>query len=341
MATVTPLTSSPLRGHLLQHRARRLHAKHQPHRRLAPLPRRLPRTARLYCACAPDGGGSEVSAPPAPPAAEEQAPQEQRQEEEFTLLAVNRSDFNEVIMVIDSPAARYLVLDQSRNVHSILPKTSVWTNSYWDEFVSLPAIVPRGPVALLGLGAGTAAHLMLKFWPWLQLVGWEIDPMIIELSRDYFGMSDLEKTTESGGSLSVRIGDALSPSAAIEGGFAGIVVDLFGDGKIIPQLQEVETWLQIAKKLMPDGRIIVNCGGADAAVSLTEDSSPSSWVQNPTIKALCSAFPGQLNWKRLSEKESVNYVALTGPLPDLDEWSASVPGELSAKVKQWVPCELA
>ncbi|KAL6847644.1 hypothetical protein ACP4OV_022670 [Aristida adscensionis] len=335
MATVTPLTSSPLRGHLLHHRRGRLHR--------AALPRRPPPSARLHCAPDGGGGGLEVSAPPAaeaPEQQEEQAP-EQQQEEDFTLLAVNRSDFNEVIMVIDSPLARYLVLDQNRNVHSVLPKTSIWTNSYWDEFVSLPAVVPRGPVALLGLGAGTAAHLMLKFWPWLQLVGWEIDPMIIELSRDYFGMSDLEKATESGGSLSVRIGDALSQSATVEGGFAGIVVDLFCDGKIIPQLQEVETWLQIEKKLMPDGRIMVNCGGADAAVSLEEDSSPSSWVQNPTIKALCSAFPGKLSWKRLSEKESVNYVALTGPLPDLDEWSASVPSDLSKKVKQWLPCELA
>ncbi|KAJ1299003.1 hypothetical protein BS78_01G497800 [Paspalum vaginatum] len=326
MATVTPVTASPspLRGQL-HHRGCRLHAKPQPQRR-------LPRTARLYCA--QGGGGGEVSAPPASPASEEQAPHEQP--EDFNLLAANRSDFNEIIMVIDSPAARYLVLDHNKNIHSILPKTTVWTNSYWDEFVSLPAIVPRGPVALLGLGAGTAAHLMLKFWPWLQLIGWEIDPMIIELSRDYFGMSDLEKATESGGSLSVRIGDALSPSATVEGGFAGIVVDLFCDGKVIPQLQEVETWLQIAKKLMPDGRIMVNCGGADA-----EESLASSWVQNATVKALCSAFPGQLNWKRLSEKESVNYVALTGPLPDLDEWSASVPSELSTKLKQWVPCELA
>ncbi|PAN51841.1 hypothetical protein PAHAL_9G623900 [Panicum hallii] len=330
MATVTPLTvtASPLSGHLLRHRRRgRLHAKHQPQP-----PRRRPRTARLYCA--PDGGAGEVSAPPAPPAAEEQAPQEQPHD--FNLLAVNRSEFNEIIMVIDSPAARYLVLDHNKNIHSVLPKTTVWTNSYWDEFVSLPPVVPLGPVALLGLGAGTAAHLMLKFWPWLQLVGWEIDPMIVELSRQFFGMSDLEKATESGGSLSVHIGDALSPSATVEGGFAGIVVDLFCDGKVIPQLQEVETWLQIAKKLMPGGRIMVNCGGADV-----EESLSSSWVQNPTVKALCSAFPGQLNWKRLSEKESVNYVALTGPLPGLDEWSASVPSELSTKVKQWVPCELA
>jgi hypothetical protein len=34
-------------------------------------------------------------------------------------------------------------------------------------------------------------------------------------------MSDLEKPTQSGGSLSVRLGDALSLSATIEGGFAG------------------------------------------------------------------------------------------------------------------------
>ncbi|XP_002465952.2 uncharacterized protein LOC8061451 [Sorghum bicolor] len=328
MANVTPLTAFPLRvrGHLLHRRRGRLHAKQHPRP-----PRRLTRTARLHCA--PDGGGAEVSAPPASPPVEEEAPQERP--EDFILLAANRSDFNEIIMVIDSPVARYLVLDHHRNIHSILPKATVWTNSYWDEFVSLPAIVPRGPVALLGLGAGTAAHLMLKFWPWLQLIGWEIDPMIIELSRDYFGMSDLEKATESGGSLSVHIGDALSPSATVGGGFAGIVVDLFCDGKIIPQLQEAETWLQIAKKLMPDGRIMVNCGGD------TEESLSSYWVQNPTIKALCSAFPGQLSWKRLSEKESVNYVALTGPIPDLDEWSASVPSELSTKVKQWVPCELA
>ena len=59
-------------------------------------------------------------------------------------------------------------------------------------------------------------------------------------------------------------------------------------------LLQVETWLEIAKKLMPDGRIMVNCGAGDAAVSLAADADVSSWVQNPTIKALCSAFPGQV-----------------------------------------------
>jgi hypothetical protein len=103
MATVTPLTSSPLRGH-------RLYAKSQPRRFAALLPRRPPPIPRLYCA--PEGEVSAAPAP-APPAAE--APEQ----EEFTLLAVNRSDFNEVIMIIDSPAARYLVLDQNRTFGSV------------------------------------------------------------------------------------------------------------------------------------------------------------------------------------------------------------------------------
>jgi hypothetical protein len=107
MATVTPLTTSPLRGH-------RLYAKSQPRRFAALLPRRPPPIPRLYCA--PDG---EVSAAPAPPAAEAQEQEQSPEQEEFTLLAVNRSDFNEVIMVIDSPAARYLVLDQNRTYGSV------------------------------------------------------------------------------------------------------------------------------------------------------------------------------------------------------------------------------
>ncbi|KAI4983613.1 hypothetical protein ZWY2020_025479 [Hordeum vulgare] len=57
--------------------------------------------------------------------------QQPREEEEFVLLASNRNDFNEVIMVIDSPSDRYLVLDPSRNVHNIFPKKIAWTNSYW------------------------------------------------------------------------------------------------------------------------------------------------------------------------------------------------------------------
>ncbi|CAN6689145.1 unnamed protein product [Malus baccata var. baccata] len=186
-----------------------------------------------------------------------------------------------------------LLLDSSHNVHSIVYKDQKWTASYWDEFASLPAIVPKGPIAILGLGGGTAAHLMLNLGPSLQLE-----------SREYLGLSDLEKQTQAGGILNVHIGDALSPSVNIPGGYAGIVVDLFSDGKVLSQLQE-------------------------EAAHPKHISTDDSWLQNSTIKALSKAFPGQVSWKKMPQTFGENYLALTGPLPEVTSWSAAVTGPLT------------
>ena len=114
MATTMPLTFSPPR---LLHRQRQ--AKPQQPRspaRLALLQSRGAAAARLRCA--PDGGG-EVSTT----TAEQEGQAAAAEEEEFVLLASNRSDFNEVIMVIDSPSNRYLVLDPSRTLSIHPPRT--------------------------------------------------------------------------------------------------------------------------------------------------------------------------------------------------------------------------
>ncbi|XP_020579200.1 uncharacterized protein LOC110023899 [Phalaenopsis equestris] len=268
-------------------------------------------------------------------------------ETSYSLLTAVTSRYNEIV-VLDNPESRILLLDSSHNIHSILSKEKKWTGSYWDEFASLPAIVPEGPIAVLGLGGGTAAHLMLELWPSINFEGWEIDEILIDIAREYFALSDLEKVTQAGGSLSIHIGDALSPDANVEGGFAGIIVDLFSDGKIFPQLQEVTTWLDIEKKLMPRGRIMVNCGGVHAEITDSgyikvngNISSKGSWVQNSTIRAMCRAFPSKLSWKRLEGKDSENYLALSGPVPDLDAWSAALSHPLDMNVKDWRPCKLA
>eukprot|EP00258_Populus_trichocarpa_P024748 XP_024440767.1 uncharacterized protein LOC7477773 isoform X2 [Populus trichocarpa] len=216
----------------------------------------------------------------------------EEQEEEYKVLTAVKSQYND-ILIVDTPKTRMLLLDSTHNVHSLLYKDGQkWTRSYWDEFASLPAIIPQGPVAIFGLGGGTAAHLMLDVWPSLQL--------------------------------------------------EGIVIDLFYGGKVLPQLQEVATWLELKGRLIPNGRLMVNCGGIEESDAINERISTKSvdnaWVENPTIKVLCEAFPGQLSWKRVPESEGANYLALTGPLPDLTSWSAMVPVHLSAAVSKWRPC---
>ncbi|KAK8916659.1 hypothetical protein KSP39_PZI022905 [Platanthera zijinensis] len=274
------------------------------------------------------------------------------EESSYSLLTAVTSRYNEIV-VLETPETRILLLDSSHNIHSILHKEQKWTGSYWDEFASLPAIIPKGPIAILGLGAGTAAHLILDLWPSFHIEGWEIDGILIDIAREYFALSDLESCSKSGGSLSIHIGDALSPSATVEGGFAGIIVDLFSNGKILPQLREIQqvtTWLEMEKKLMPDGRIMINCGGAHTEIADSgyikvsgNHSSKGCWAQNSTIKAMCKAFPGkvqQLSWRRMEGKASENYLALTGPAPDLDAWSAVLPHPLDTNVKHWRPCAL-
>ncbi|CAL5374137.1 unnamed protein product [Camellia sinensis] len=60
----------------------------------------------------------------------------------------------------------------------------------------------------------------------------------------------------------------------------------------------VATWLELYEKLMPNGRLMVNCGAANDGASNTISPEVSSidgtWVQNSTIKALCQAFPGHV-----------------------------------------------
>ncbi|KAF3784805.1 hypothetical protein EJ110_NYTH29277 [Nymphaea thermarum] len=254
---------------------------------------------------------------------------EEKDEPEFSLLTAMTTPHNEIV-ILDTTDSRILLLDASRK--------------RLDEFASLPAIVPKGPIAMLGLGGGTAAHLMLDLWPSLELDGWEIDEIVIDKAREYLGLSILEKCNDAGGVLRVHVGDALSPDVAVPGGFAGIVVDLFADGEILPQLEEVSTWMQLGKKLMSNGRIMVNCGGTldeDCSLGKRMDhvhvSSHGILGKNPTMEAMREAF-SEVNWKKMEQGESLNFLALTGPLPDVDQWAQTVPEKLSSNVRQWKPC---
>ncbi|KAF3432497.1 hypothetical protein FNV43_RR27237 [Rhamnella rubrinervis] len=74
--------------------------------------------------------------------------------------------------------------------------------------------------------------------------------------------------------------------------------------------------------------LMVNCGGAsgasdvmDVTVDPRDSSTNDTWVHNATVKALSKAFPGQVNWKKMPDTNGENYLALTGPLPDLVSWS--------------------
>ena len=43
-------------------------------------------------------------------------------------------------------------------------------------------------------GAGTMAQLIHSLFPSLHMVGWELDPAVVQAGRDHMGLTDLEAT---------------------------------------------------------------------------------------------------------------------------------------------------
>eukprot|EP00879_Flechtneria_rotunda_P020406 GHRR01021469.1.p1 GENE.GHRR01021469.1~~GHRR01021469.1.p1 ORF type:complete len:226 (+),score=75.56 GHRR01021469.1:102-779(+) len=133
--------------------------------------------------------------------------------------------------------ARILTLDHSGNLHSIYRPGQPLTGAYWDGLALLPALVPPGPIAILGLGAGTIAHLIHAYYPERLLHGWELDPLVVMMAEQHMGLKQLTDT----GTLVAHVGDALDANATVgDDGAAGIIVDLFANGQLIPQLTQVK-----------------------------------------------------------------------------------------------------
>jgi spermidine synthase len=71
-------------------------------------------------------------------------------------------------------------------------------------------------VLILGLGGGTVAKLIRKFWPEAKITGVDIDPTIVELGQKYLGLDEVD--------VDIKIQDAAKP---IPDRFDLVIVDLY------------------------------------------------------------------------------------------------------------------
>ena len=239
----------------------------------------------------------------------------------------------EVSRKADHPFAgsRLLLLDGPGNIHSISFLLKSLTDTYFDVLATLPAVLPPGPLGILGFGAGSAARLILETYPQGVVHGWELDPSVIEVGREYFGLSKLEK--ENPDRLFIYIGNALN--ASVRNGFSGILVDLFCKGGLIPELQDPGTWEKLRKRLRKGGRIMVNVGGS--CVEAEDSRRDGKVVMEETLKAMHKVFGDKVFVLNLGNRKEDSSIAITGELPDLDEWKNALPRPLRCYVDMWTP----
>jgi len=101
------------------------------------------------------------------------------------------------IQVVERDGTRFLLLNEGQGIHSMYTPGQPITRGTWDYFVAAPffnegqvEIVHVKRLGLVGLAAGTIAKQYSIFFGPIPIDGWEIDPEIIEVGRQYFDMTE-------------------------------------------------------------------------------------------------------------------------------------------------------
>ncbi|KAK7291609.1 hypothetical protein RIF29_06897 [Crotalaria pallida] len=259
--------------------------------------------------------------------------------EDVKILAKFKSRHNyirvlQVSRTADHPfrGSRLLLLDSPGNIHSISFLFKSLTDTYFDVFATLPPILPPGPLALLGFGAGSTARIILHLYPDAVLHAWELDPSVIDVAREFFNLRKLEHDHRD--RLFIYIGNALNASS--REGFSGIMVDLFSKGSLIPELQDVSTWQKLKSCLKKGGRIMVNVGGS--CVEAENKLRDGKVTMEETLKAMREVFGEKVFVLSLGNRKDDSSLALTGDLPQLDEWKKALKrASLRYYVDLWRP----
>ena len=98
------------------------------------------------------------------------------------------------IQVLEFNGTRYLRLNEGQGVHSEYNPDTLDYGGPWQQFLVGPFFDPdRDPssvnrVGIVGLAAGTTARQAAAVFPNVVIDGWEIDPKIVQVGQEYFGL---------------------------------------------------------------------------------------------------------------------------------------------------------
>jgi hypothetical protein len=172
--------------------------------------------------------------------------------------------------VLQIDAYRYLRLNEGQGVHSIYHPTQLFYGGPWSQVLVAPYFNPPpaeeitvNRIAVLGLAAGTTASQASVVYPQAKIDGFEIDPKIIEVGKQYFGMEDVPN-------LTVYAQDARWGIAHSNNTYDIISVDAYRSPYIPPHLVTKEFFRLLNDKLNTDGFVVINVGRSSADRTLVE-----------------------------------------------------------------------
>jgi len=162
------------------------------------------------------------------------------------------------IQVVEINGVRQLMLNEGQGIHSVYAPGLEATYGTWDYFLAAPYFNQPGQatevhrMGIVGLAAGTIAKQYTKVFGPVPIDGWEIDPGIIRVGREWFDMNEpnLNAIAEDG-----RWG--LEHSGQI---YSVIGVDAYRLPYIPWHLTTQEFFQLVLDHLEPDGVLVINVG---------------------------------------------------------------------------------
>ena len=155
------------------------------------------------------------------------------------------------LQVKDTARATILSTNVMFGVQSIYMKESAMTGMYYDYAMAAPVMTGEAApkVLILGMGTGTYATTLLKYYPDADITGVEIDEKIIRLSREYFNLPE---------SVPVAEYDGRAYLDAIDDTYDIIMVDAYRDITIPFQMSTTEFFASVRHHLNDGGVMVVN-----------------------------------------------------------------------------------
>lgn len=165
-------------------------------------------------------------------------------------IARLQSRYNKDIRLIESQGALELFVEGSHESGPYIRK--FWKRAF--RSFRLREVIPPHSILVLGVAGGTVIHLLRDAYPLASIVGVDIDQIMLDVGRQYFGLSSV---------LGLRLVTAdarvfLRSEVEKSRHYDMVVVDLF-IGRNIPSF--VTSWPflhDLVRVVSPHGTVIVN-----------------------------------------------------------------------------------
>jgi spermidine synthase len=194
------------------------------------------------------------------------------------------------VQVVRQDDCNYLLLNEGQAYHSYycdegrVPRISVWSIMmavpYYNQ---APVTVERA--AIVGLAAGTIPKQLTRVFGPIPMDGIEIDPLIVEVGRDYFEMTEPN--------LNVIVGDGRYQFNLLDGPYDLVTLDAYKVPYIPWHLTTQDYFEEIRARLTSEGVVAVNVGRAPQDRRLVEALTATMLEVYPTVHAI--DVPGTLN----------------------------------------------